>query len=449
MVKIADNRVVADSMSDSDLKEARLKKVCGEHHRLNLRVEELEHELDLLQASLSWKLTTPLRLVKPFIGYLRSLVSIGRHDMAPNPFSDLLMDGHSIVTGDTPYFILESSKRRMPVGWVEIELKMAGDEAHKEFAMYVDEGAGFSEQGRVNLSFRRTTKQLIKLPRIVKTLRLDPVTAGTKFIFHGLKAKEVSRLTVFFRMLLKRSAFEKARTGSIWGFVGDLFSVWLRGGLLAFKHFILLDKLSRKDYNRAYRKWVKKYDTLDDLERKRIRTCIEGFSDKPLISIVMPVYNTPEKWLRCAIDSVINQLYTNWELCISDDASTRPSVAQILKEYQLKDSRIKVVFREQNGHIAQSSNSALELATGQYVALMDHDDELPEHALYLVAREINLHPEVDLLFSDEDRISKKGERLDPYFKIGWNRELFLGQNCISHFGVYRTSIAKQVPQLLN
>ena len=99
----------------------------------------------------------------------------------------------------------------------------------------------------------------------------------------------------------------------------------------------------------------------------------------------MPVYNTPINFLKAAINSVSNQLYPHWELCIADDASTDPDIRNILNEFQSKDSRIKVIFRKNNGHISAASNSALELAKGDFIALLDHDDELAIHALYLIA----------------------------------------------------------------
>jgi len=141
---------------------------------------------------------------------------------------------------------------------------------------------------------------------------------------------------------------------------------------------------------------------------------------------------------------VRNQLYPNWEFCIADDASSQPHVRRILEKYQAKDLRIKVVFREENGHIATASNSALEIVSGDFIALLDHDDELAERALYMVAAELNAHPEADLIYSGEDKIDKKNKRYAPYFKPDWNPDLFLSQNCVSHLGVYRTSAVKEI-----
>ena len=158
----------------------------------------------------------------------------------------------------------------------------------------------------------------------------------------------------------------------------------------------------------------------------------------------MPVYNTPQQWLVKAIESVRNQIYPHWELCISDNASTLPHIKMVLDEYSLIDSRIHVVYRETNGHISANSNTALTLASGEFIALLDSDDELPEHALFWVAHEINRHPDADLIYSDSDIISENGIRFDPYFKPDWNPSLILSQNYFCHLGVYRLSIIKRV-----
>lgn len=193
-----------------------------------------------------------------------------------------------------------------------------------------------------------------------------------------------------------------------------------------------------------YRKWVEQYDTLNDADRQKIRARIEKLNHQPLISVIMPVYNVDEKWLRAAIESVRRQLYTNWELCIADDASSKPHVRTVLEEYMAMDSRIKVVFRQQNGHISAASNSALELASGEFTVLLDHDDEIPEHALYMVVEEVNAHPETDLIYSDEDKIGEQGERCGPHFKPEYSPDLLYSYNMISHLGVYRTSILKKI-----
>ena len=202
-------------------------------------------------------------------------------------------------------------------------------------------------------------------------------------------------------------------------------------------------RVSRTNRNN-YIKWVARYDTLDARKRKIILNTIEAMPSKPKISIVFPVYNPPVDLLDEAIRSIRNQLYPNWELCIADDASKTENVHALLKQHAAEDSRIKLVLRTNNGHISESSNSALELATGEFVALMDHDDVLAEHALFWVADAIIKHPDAGLIYSDEDKIDLKGVRQDPYFKPDWNPDLFLSHNLISHLGVYRTALLREI-----
>ena len=194
----------------------------------------------------------------------------------------------------------------------------------------------------------------------------------------------------------------------------------------------------------SYEKWVELYDTISEDDRRQIKKHIRTLEYQPLISIVMPAYDAPEKKFREAIASIRAQLYTNWELCVADDASPSPKVVAILEEMSTLDPRIKWMQRESNGHISKASNSALALATGEFVALMDHDDLLPEQALYEVVVELNAHPNADLIYSDEDKINDAGVRHSPYFKTDWNPELFLGQNMICHLGVYRRSIVERI-----
>lgn len=163
-----------------------------------------------------------------------------------------------------------------------------------------------------------------------------------------------------------------------------------------------------------------------------------------LLSVIMPVYNVEPRWLRQAIDSVLAQSYPHLQLCIADDASPRPELAPLLREYARRDGRIRLTLRPRNGHIAAASNSALELASGEFVCLLDHDDQLAPCALELVARELARFPQADLLYSDEDKLDARGRRFEPSFKSELNYDLLLSQNQLSHLGVYRTSLVRAV-----
>jgi GT2 family glycosyltransferase len=193
----------------------------------------------------------------------------------------------------------------------------------------------------------------------------------------------------------------------------------------------------------VYHEWIGLYDTVTPTRKLEIEADIGRLARKPLISVVVPTFNSDERLLREMVASVQAQIYPHWELCIADDASTQPHVKAVLQELAAADSRIKVVFRETNGHISEASNSALALATGEYVALLDHDDLLPPHALYMVARYINQHPQGRMFYSDEDKLTTEGKRTTPYFKCDWNPQMFLTQNMFSHLGVFETKLVRE------
>ncbi|MGD1032626.1 MAG: glycosyltransferase [Opitutaceae bacterium] len=189
----------------------------------------------------------------------------------------------------------------------------------------------------------------------------------------------------------------------------------------------------------SYEHWIRTHDIPSPADLAALRAEAGGPGPAPKISVLMPVFDPDEKWLARAIKSVRAQTYPNWELCIADDASTKPGVRPALEAAAREDSRIKAVFREKNGHISAATNSALALATGEFTALFDHDDELAPHALSCIAREIAAHPGAELIYTDEDKIDEQGFRFDPHFKPDWNPDLLNGQNYISHLAVFRTA----------
>jgi hypothetical protein len=188
----------------------------------------------------------------------------------------------------------------------------------------------------------------------------------------------------------------------------------------------------------SYEHWIQQHELAPDDARQHWGIVVQALRRPPLISLLTPVYNTPEFLLREMLDSVLEQIYPKWELCIADDASSEPHVGTVLMEYARRDPRIRVLRRPVNGHISAASNSALEIASGDWVALLDHDDRLPAHALAVVAQEVERHPEAVLIYSDEDKIDVAGRRFDPYFKPDLSPHLLRSQNMVNHLAVYRT-----------
>ncbi len=170
----------------------------------------------------------------------------------------------------------------------------------------------------------------------------------------------------------------------------------------------------------------------------------DSFSDGPLLSVIMPVFNTPEDVLRAAILSVLQQTYGNWELCIADDASSEPHVRSLLADYEALDSRVVVVRRAVQGHISAASNSAIDRARGEFVVLLDHDDELAPSALKAVADAIQREPSVDFLYSDEEKLDFDGSPVEPFFKPAWSPTLLACGNYVTHLAAMRRTTVVRV-----
>jgi GT2 family glycosyltransferase len=163
---------------------------------------------------------------------------------------------------------------------------------------------------------------------------------------------------------------------------------------------------------------------------------------RPLVSILTPVYNTDPRWLRACIASVLAQIYPNWELCLCDDGSTAEATRAVLREQT--DPRIRVRFLERNGGISSASNAALAMAQGEYVAILDHDDELTPDALYQMVRHLNAVPDTDIVYSDEDKRDADGGLSDPFFKPCWSPEHLLSAMYTCHLTVARKSLLDRV-----
>jgi glycosyltransferase involved in cell wall biosynthesis/2-polyprenyl-3-methyl-5-hydroxy-6-metoxy-1,4-benzoquinol methylase len=215
--------------------------------------------------------------------------------------------------------------------------------------------------------------------------------------------------------------------------------LWKQGGVSAIRDHLNTEASPTYDYSL----WIRDVEPVG-VPTLEMAEAMNERPERPFISIVMPVFDVDEYWLRAAIDSVLAQSYENWELCIADDASTRPHVRRVLEEYVRRFKRIKVVYREENGHISNATNSALALAEGDYVGLMDHDDRLASYALYFVAQEIILNPDAEIIYSDEDKLNSEEVRFDHYFKPDFNPDLMRSHNMICHFGVYRRSLVEKV-----
>lgn len=223
-------------------------------------------------------------------------------------------------------------------------------------------------------------------------------------------------------------------------------AIVLRPDLPALRGNLLMAGFAARERSRniEYRNWIERFDNPSAASIAQWRSDAARQVEPMIISIAMPTYNSPDRWLRACLDSVLAQTWPHWELCVADDASTLATTRSTLDEYAKRDSRIRVEYRVENGGIAAASNAALGLVTGKFVALIDHDDEIAPWALQLVAEALARNPAAVLLYSDEDKIDEQGRRYQPYFKPDWDPVLLTAQNYISHLSVYRAEVVRSL-----
>ena len=349
-----------------------------------------------------------------------------------------------ISTGNDPYFIVESSGRQ-PSGWCLLRFDARADSGALSPTLYIDDGAGFSQANIRQLPVEAAGSEgvLVHLPQAVRSLRLDPMTSTGRFQLKSFSLRPISRPRIGVRLI--RSVFRRLRENPslVSSYLTTALQIARQSGPRGVVRHLLREG-ALDPAPRDYGAWIGRYDTLRPDDIRAIGERIESFAYRPVMSVIMPVFNTPEAYLRRSIESVLGQLYGHWELCIADDASSDPRVGDVCEHYATRDTRIKFIKRPQRGHIAAATNSAMTLATGEFAALLDHDDELAPHALYMIAEELNANPDLDLLFSDEDKIDANGKRFAPWFKSDWNYDLMLSQNAVVHLAVFRLSILREI-----
>lgn len=424
------NAVIDGLREDAEDLKTEIETRDGHIHALAGARSDLQKHIQAMEASTSWRLTAPVRKVGNWVRRLRRVT----HILTPGElFRARHVEGDIWESTDTfPVMVLQSNRIRMPTGWVKLTYSIKADKIAAP-SLFPDLGTGTTEIDRKRLPVTNgeTVTCFVRLPDEVKGLRLDPISWEGRFEMGPITAREITRLELLRELASNAYADEGLRP-----MIGNL----RRGGVQALKEY-LIKKLPTPI--ETYEDWRDLFYTLTDSDRAAIRAHIDRMESRSLFSVVMPTYETPPALLEKAIESVKGQIYGDWELCIADDGSKSADTRAMLERYAAEDPRIKVVFRETNGHISAATNSALELATGEWVALLDHDDELTEDALYWMAASLEADPEADILYSDEDKIDEEGRLSDPYFKPDWSPELFLSQNMINHLGVYRRALIEK------
>lgn len=335
----------------------------------------------------------------------------------------------------------------LPGGWYRIEGRLLSrEETATTPCLYPSYAGGADGDAQISLPDPEDdgrVRAIVLFKYDVTSLRFCPVQGAARFELHDFSLQRVTRPVALWQMLGPTARTPGGRLGRAAAFANCA----ARRSLSAATDDLYRDYRKRLLPEDAgdYPNWVLRFDTLGAAQMEGLRVRVDRLGpDAPLISVLVPTYQTPERWLRRCIESVIDQIYPHWQLCVADDASPDARVMEVLREYAATDRRIEVTRRDTNGHIAEASNTALSMARGSYTGLLDHDDELRPHALLEMAEAIVSDPGLALLYSDEDKLDEDGRRFDPYFKPDWNPDLLLSQNYICHFTVIRTDLVREV-----
>ena len=381
-------------------------------------------------------------VMRPFVRIGRVFWAFGgatQSDLRPGGQIEALPDGSWRSLGRDPFF---TAAKSISPGWVRVAVQLESTRSGLA-QFYYDTGEGFTEKDSVFLSDasgKRETLKYIKLKNPARAFRFDPADVPMDFKLLHFSALPISDIRMWLEALRWKISDMRARRN---------FSRSLKYGLKLLLNFNLTEfrqKLFPPDASvpqNAFEAWRVRQQ-ITDQRRTEMRATIATWKNPPTISLIMPVYNVPETYLRKAVDSVLKQVYPRWELCIADDCSTAPHIKSVLDEYAKLDARIKVVYREKNGHISAASNSALDLAAGEFIATLDNDDELTEHALFEVAKALAADPTLDFIYSDEDKIDMTGRHVEPFFKPDWSPDFFLACMYTCHLSVYRASLVRAV-----
>ena len=372
---------------------------------------------------------------------IQQLLSLGGDDR----------DTHWRATGGDPFFDVVLPVAGLSGGWyiLDIEVEVLRGRVHAP-VLYPDYGRGYVVEGdRLSVPLsdarlgRHRLQRLVRFTSAVSALRFDPTLLPGEFRILAFSLKRQGKLDAarFMFDALWTEAKGRERLALVSQALLDLCVGPRRMADRLYHAYA--DKVASTDIS-DYEVWLDFYDDCTDEGIALALEVMPSLQTSPVFSILVPTYNTDSRWLSACIESVLAQTYSNWELCIADDASPDPRVWALLESFASRDVRVKAVRRESNGHIAAATNSALGLASGTHVVLLDHDDVLHPLALQWCAIELERNPRWRMLFTDEDKIDSDGKRSDPYFKSDWNPDLFLSQNCICHMSVYERLLIEEI-----
>lgn len=439
----SENSVAGEEDADQNLAEIQ---------RLQHELDRTRHELAIANQirdhvgrtmagvwhSWTWRATWPVQAILRMLGR----GAVGLDKLVPISPAERLSDGAWHTRGAAMFLVPMVPAR----GWVRLRAKMECSSGSRAY-FYFNSCGAFNPHEICDLGAiapgENEIDQFIFTPSPVFAGRFDPVRHG-EVILRQFSLAPVSRLGMYLEVTAKNIRAAMGMTG------GRKPSFLIGLKLLAtgkWATFFQQLHLNAKPVHvlapgLEYHGWMSS-NAMTDMRRAEMKRQIGEWTNPPKISVILPVYDVAENYLRACLDSVCEQVYENWELCAADDASPSPHVRKVLEEYAGRDPRIKVAYRQTNGNISAASNTALQLASGEYVAFLDHDDEIAEHALFTMAQAIVSDRSLDLIYSDEDKLSANGLRSDPFFKPDWSPEYFLSCMYTCHLMVVKRELVQR------
>ncbi|WP_256946639.1 MULTISPECIES: glycosyltransferase family 2 protein [Burkholderia] len=392
-------------------------------HAFRLLIIMMDFFLSILRRTVSFKLN-------PVRGLVRS-------DSRPQEW---------ISTEEAPVFDLEPAdeKDAIPTGWIHIESKLMRKGGQLVARLCFDAGTGFSDAESFVLPVTRVGKvsHIVRLPRNVRSLRLQPLRGEGVVEVVFFRITKISRVEKYFRMV-------EWVAGDIRKFKGTMQAkkynlTWMR--LLRDSEGAYADCANLRFHSSPpdYASYVREFDTPNKRDIVAIKQHLAVFRQRPIISVLIPVGKASVAWVKSSVQSVIEQAYVNWQLCLTADHSTDSEMISYLKSVPGQDSRVKVAIGQTDCRLTAELNLALEIAAGELSMVIYPGDLLSPYALYFIGAKLNDSVNLDLIYSDEDEIDESGARRQAYFKSDWNPDLMLSHDMISHLAAYRTSLMRAI-----
>ncbi|WP_186208720.1 glycosyltransferase family 2 protein [Burkholderia gladioli] len=393
----------------------------------------------------TWIHKFSINMKVPFLSVIRRTIRL-----KVSPARDLALFGAGSVdwvsTGENPVFALEPAdgSEVIPSGWVYIESRMIRRGANLVARLHVDLGTGFSDVNSFVIPATRSgnIRYIIKIPRATRHLQLSPMRSEGLIGLEFLKVTKISSIERVARMvgwvigdLVKFKNTDRAKKYNItWlRLVTDLTGVYADCGKLRF-HSAPLD----------YKSYVERFDILHQDDIDAIRWHVGLLAKRPLISVLILANEVPLEYLRSTVQSVLMQIYENWEMCIVSGAVDTPEISSYLECVAKSDDRIKIIFSRAGAPASDTRKDFLAWMSGEFVTILSRGVTISPHAFYLVAVKGSEMDGLNVIYADHDEIDENGDRDNACFNGAWNPDLFFSCDMISRAVAYRASILREI-----